>query len=136
MDRATAAVRLLAGDKEPVRAATTANVALSGLLTVDGVTLVAGDRVLVKDQTDATENGVYTASAGTWYRAPDSNSSRVLIKGMKVAVQEGTIHAGQVWNLVTNRPNLGDDDIEWEFYLSSDMVTQINNAADQCGRLC
>jgi hypothetical protein len=126
----TAAVRLLAGDKEPVRAATTANIALSGLLTIDGVTLVAGNRVLVKDQTDATQNGIYVSSAGTWRRAPDAASSRTLIAGMKVAVQEGSIAAGQVWNLVTNRPDIGDDDIEWEFYLSSDMVTQINQAAD------
>ncbi|MCA1467226.1 hypothetical protein I6F09_04905 [Bradyrhizobium sp. IC3195] len=128
--RATAAVRLMSGDREPVRLASTTNLALVGLVTVDGVAAAAGDRILVKNQTDATQNGIYTASAGTWYRAPDSNSSRTLIKGMKVAVQEGATHADQVWNLVTNRPDIGDDDIEWEFYLSSDMVTQINNAAN------
>jgi YD repeat-containing protein len=126
----TAAVRLLAGDKEPVRVATTANIALSGLLTVDGITLEAGDRVLVKDQTDATQNGIYAASHGSWRRASDASSTRVLIGGMKVAVQEGTAHGGDVWNLDTDRPNLGDDEIDWTFYLSTDTVADINEAAE------
>lgn len=129
MHRQTAAVRLLAGDKEPVRLASTGNLALAGLLTVDGVVSVAGDRILVKDQTNATENGVYTASEGTWYRSPDANSDRLLIAGMKVAVQEGT-QAGNIWNLISNRPDLDEDDVLWEFYLSTDMVTLINQTAD------
>lgn len=50
--------------KDPVRVASTANIAtLSGLLTIDGITLVAGDRVLLKDQTTASQNGIYTASS-------------------------------------------------------------------------
>lgn len=128
--RTTAAVRLLAGDKEPVRVATTGNLAaLRGLLTIDDVVTEAGDRVLVKDQTDAKKNGIYTASAGLWQRAPDANSEHVLIAGMKVAVQEGAAHGGDVWNLVTDRPDLGEDEIEWEPYLSSNLVAQINQAA-------
>jgi hypothetical protein len=130
MDRSTAAVRLLAGDKEPVRLATTENVPLVGLTAIDGVTTEAGDRVLVKDQTDATQNGIYTASVGTWRRAPDSATSRSLVQGMKVAVQEGTTHAGDVWNLLTDRPNIGTDDIAWSFYLSSTTIQQINDAAE------
>ncbi len=111
MDRSTAAVRLLAGDKEPVRFKTTGNHILSGLAATntDGVTPVAGDRALVSEQDDATQNGIYTGSAGVWRRAPDSNSPRSLIPGMKVHVQEGADHAGDVWSLVTNRPNLGTD---------------------------
>jgi hypothetical protein len=128
--RTTAAVRLLAGDKEPVRLASTSNLALAGLLTVDGVVTVAGDRVLAKDQTDATENGIYTASEGTWYRAPDASSSRSLIAGMKVAVQLGTAHGGDVWNLDTNRPDLGDDDIEFSLYLNTTIADDINAARE------
>lgn len=111
MVRSTSAVRLLAGDKEPVRLASTADLALAGLLTVDGVVTVAGDRVLVKDQTDATANGIYTASAGTWHRATDANTSRALTKGMNVFVQEGTVNEGLVFVADVIHPDLGDDDI-------------------------
>jgi phage-related tail fiber protein len=114
MSRPTmAAVRELAGFKEPVLAATTANidVATGGLLTIDGVTLVAGNRVLVKNQTDASENGVYLASAGEWYRAPDAMSSRNIDKGIMVWVQGGTVNASTVWVFDTLDPDIGTDDI-------------------------
>jgi hypothetical protein len=54
-----------------VRVATTANITLSGTQTIDGISLVASDRVLVKDQSDETENGVYVVNASTWSRADD-----------------------------------------------------------------
>jgi hypothetical protein len=127
MARATAAVRLLAGDKEPVRLASTANLALAGLLTVDGVATVAGDRVLAKNQTDATQNGIYTASEGTWFRAPDANASRTLRKGMMVYVQEGT-QADNVWVLSTNEPDLGSDNITFTLYLSTNFVQDAESA--------
>ncbi|UQD69571.1 tail fiber domain-containing protein [Bradyrhizobium japonicum] len=130
MMRSTAAVRLLAGDKEPVRVASTANLSLVGLLTVDGVVTKTGDRILVKDQTNATENGIYTVFDGTWSRASDASSSRVLISGMKVAVQQGATHAGDVWKLDTNRPNFGDDDISFSFYLNTDIQDDINAARE------
>jgi len=60
---------------EPVKAATTGNITLSGTQTVDGVALVAGDRVLVKDQTTQTQNGIYVVSAGAWTRATDADNS-------------------------------------------------------------
>lgn len=122
-DRATAAVRLLAGDKEPVRLASTGNLALSGLLTVDGFVTEPGDRVLVKDQTDATQNGIYTASAGTWYRAPDAAASRTLRGGMKVMVWLGTLNEKQVWMLNTDAPNIGTDSIVWVYLVTIDVVT-------------
>jgi len=49
--------------KDSVRAATTANITLSGAQTIDGVSVVAGDRVLVKDQSTASQNGIYVAAA-------------------------------------------------------------------------
>jgi hypothetical protein len=108
-----AAVRELAGFKEPVRVATTANidVAAGGLLTIDGVTLVAGERVLVKNQTDATENGIYLASAGEWYRAPDAMSSRNIGKGVLVWVASGTANEDNVYAFDTLSPDIGTDDI-------------------------
>lgn len=110
---AIAAARLLAGTKEPVRAATTANVDLvgGGLLTIDGVALSAGDRVLVKNQSDATENGVYDASAGEWIRASDSRSTRTLNKGMWAFVQSGSVNEGKYFAFETLDPNLGTDAI-------------------------
>jgi hypothetical protein len=108
-----AAVRELAGWKEPVVVATTANVdvATGGLLTIDGVVTVAGGRVLVKDQTDASENGIYLASAGEWYRAPDAMSSRNIDRGLMVWVQSGTTNTGTVWRFTTLSPDVGTDDI-------------------------
>lgn len=78
-----------------VRAATTANVVIAtgGLLTIDGVVTVAGDRVLLKNQTAAAENGVYVVSAGAWTRATDLDTWTEAI-GYKVQVSEGTVWAG------------------------------------------
>jgi hypothetical protein len=73
----------------PVRVASTANVATrAGLLTIDGVVLADGDRVLLKDQTVASQNGVYVAASGTWTRATDADSQAELL-GATVTVQEG-----------------------------------------------
>lgn len=61
--------------KQSVVAATTANIAtLSGTMTIDGIALVAGDRVLVKDQTTTSQNGVYVVAAGAWTRAADMST--------------------------------------------------------------
>src|SRR5262245_18827628 len=64
---------------DTVRAATTANITLSGTQTIDGVAVVAGDRVLVKNQTTASENGVYVVAAGAWTRATDADSEAELL---------------------------------------------------------
>lgn len=111
----TAAVRLLAGIREPCRLAATGNIdiATGGLLVVDSVQTVAGDRILVPAQTDATENGIYTASpGGPWYRASDARSPRAITLGVQVRVQEGTLHALSNWEFRTVSPDLGDDEIE------------------------
>jgi len=107
----TAAVRLLTGEREPVRLATTANIDVDtgGLLTIDGVVTEVGDRVLVKDQTDGSENGIRTASEGQWYRASDARSSRTMQKGTTVRVQEGTANANKVFIFNTLDPVIGDD---------------------------
>lgn len=87
--------------KNSVRAATTANVALSGTQTVDGVALVAGNRVLVKAQTDGTQNGIYVVAAGAWTRAADADSNAEVTPGLYTFVEEGGTNADSGW-LLTN----------------------------------
>lgn len=73
------------GIKAPCVASTTANVSiLTGLLVVDSVQTVAGDRVLVRSQTDASENGIYVVAAGVWSRANDWNQPNDVINGQIV----------------------------------------------------
>ena len=77
--------------KESVRVATTADIALSSLPTIDGVgPLAVGDRVLVKNQTAAAQNGIYVVAVGNWSRAADANTSALLSPGFTVAVVEGS----------------------------------------------
>lgn len=91
--------------KQSVRAATTANLAaLSGALTVDGVALVAGDRVLVKNQTTTSANGVYVVAAGAWARAADADTSGEFNTGAHFFVEQGTVNAATGWVLTTPLP--------------------------------
>jgi len=81
---------------QPVRVATTANITLSGTQTIDGVSLSVGDRVLVKDQTTGTENGIYVVASSTWSRATDAdNTPEGELKGGDFTlVLEGTTLSG------------------------------------------
>jgi len=90
--------------KASVRAATTANITLSGTQTVDGVALIAGDRVLVKDQSTASANGIYVVAASTWSRSTDADTDAEVTSGMFTFVEEGTVNADSGWVLSTNNP--------------------------------
>ena len=81
---------------QPVRVATTANITLSGTQTIDGVSLSVGDRVLVKDQTTQTQNGIYVVASGAWSRATDAdnNPTGELAGGDFCLVLEGTVGSG------------------------------------------
>lgn len=85
--------------KPSVRIATTANDTLSGLAARDGVTPVAGDRVLVKNQTTASQNGVYIAAVGAWTRAADADENNELTPGAFWFVEEGTTNAKTQWRI-------------------------------------
>jgi phage-related tail fiber protein len=89
--------------KASVRAATTANINLSGTQTVDGVSLSAGDRVLVKDQSTGSQNGIYVVvSGGAWTRATDADSDTEVTPGMFTFVEEGDTNSDSGWVLSTN----------------------------------
>jgi hypothetical protein len=93
--------------KASVRAATTVNLTAIPPLelgtVLDGVTLAEGDRVLVKNQTAAAENGIYVVQAtGGAIRATDADTSAEVTTGMFTFVSEGTINADSGWVLTTN----------------------------------
>lgn len=79
--------------KKSVRVATTANITLSGTQTIDGISVVAGDRVLVKDQTTQSQNGIYVVAAGAWARSTDADTISELA-GSCVNVYSGTTNGG------------------------------------------
>lgn len=99
------------GVKAPVRAATTANITLSGEQTIDGIALVEDDRVLVKNQTDTTLNGIYNVSTGPWPRALDANGNRDLVKGSRVLVNDGTTLGQTRWFITTSNPIIIDSSL-------------------------
>lgn len=88
--------------KAPVRAATTANITLSGTPTIDGVALSVGDRVLVKNQGTASQNGVYVVASGAWARANDFNENTEVFAGVLVIATAGTTQADTIWLLTTD----------------------------------
>ncbi len=88
--------------KESVRATTTANITLSGEQSVDGIYVVDGDRVLVKNQTDATENGIYVVvDAAAWTLAADADTF-AKVRGAAVFVEEGQTYQNQVFVLASD----------------------------------
>ncbi|MBZ9922244.1 hypothetical protein LB579_31700 [Mesorhizobium sp. BR1-1-7] len=115
---ATAAVRSLTGEHQPVRLATTANIALYGLQTIDAVEVQVGDRVLVKDQKNATQNGIYTASDGHWRRPADTCGTCDLQKGTTVFVREGAVSSHLVYAFETVDPVIGADPVVLACHLS------------------
>jgi hypothetical protein len=88
--------------KDSVRVATTANITLSGTQTIDDVAVIAGNRVLVKDQSTGSQNGIYVVAAGAWSRSTDADASSEVTGGMFTFVSEGTVNADSGWVLSTN----------------------------------
>lgn len=102
------------GIKEPVRVATTANITLSGEQTIDGVAVVDGDRVLVKDQTTAANNGIYECDTGTWSRTKDMDGSYDVVNGTLVYVRSGTTNGDVVFKCTATNPiTIGTTSLSW-----------------------
>ncbi len=103
------------GVKKPVAAATTANITLSGAQTIDGVSVVADDRVLVKDQNTTADNGIYIAASGEWTRAVDFDGTTDWCKGTLVVAASGTINAGKIFRVTSADPvDVGTSAITFE----------------------
>ncbi|MDK4198636.1 phage tail protein [Pseudomonas sp. HR1] len=102
-DAITVAVNRL-DNKQSVRVATTANLPLTGTPTVDGIALAVGDRILVKNQDTASQNGLYLVAAGTWNRALDADASSEVTPGLTVYVEQGASQGDTIWKLITDAP--------------------------------
>lgn len=87
--------------KASCQVATTANITLSGLQAIDGYTTLAGDRVLVKNQTTSSQNGIYLASASAWTRATDMNVWAEVAGAYTVILNGGQADTGWVCNAST-----------------------------------
>lgn len=99
--------------KASVVAATTANITLSGAQTIDGVSIVAGDRVLVKNQTNQADNGIYVAASGAWARSSDANTWAELVSAYTF-VESGSTYADTGWVCTVNQGGtLGTTPVTW-----------------------
>lgn len=102
-----------------VVAATTANITLSGEQTIDGKACITGDRVLVKNQSTTTQNGVYVVAAGAWSRATDADTWDELVS-QAVTVNEGSTQADIQW-ICSSDPGgtLGVTAVSWASFLTN-----------------
>ncbi len=109
--------------KDSVKAATTANITLSGAQTIDTVSLVAGDRVLVKNQATASENGIWVVSASTWSRAVDADNGTKLNSGAFVFVEQGS-QQDSGWVLTTDGTiTVGTTALSWAQFSGAGQIT-------------
>ncbi len=90
--------------KAPCVAVAIANLTLSGEQTVNGVAVVAGDRVLVIGQTEASENGIYDASSSAWARAADWDGNRDVVSGTLATVATATVGRNPLYQVTTANP--------------------------------
>ena len=116
--------------KQATRVITVSNVTLTGgaPAVVDGVSLNAGDRVLVTGQSTGSENGLYAVSVvgvgedGTWVRTSDGNEDGEISAGMIIMVTEGTTYADTQWKLTTDDPiDIGVTSLNFVINILSDV---------------
>lgn len=109
--------------KASVKATTTGAITLSGEQTIDGVSVLAGDRVLVKDQATASTNGIYVVASGAWARSDDADTSAKVTAGMFTFVEQGTVNADSGWVLVTDGPvDLGTTSLSFNQFSGAGQV--------------
>ncbi|WP_414158832.1 phage tail protein [Pseudomonas sp. BNK-45] len=126
--------------KHSALVATTANIALSGIQTIDGVLLPADARVLVKNQAQAKDNGLYVVSStGVWTRVQDADTSLEVTPGLFVSIEKGTVNGDSVWQLVTDGPIvLGTTPLAFEMAIGRTGISAgsyANVTVDKYGRV-
>ena len=115
--------------KKCVKAATTANITLSAPQTIDGVSLIAGDRVLVKNQTTASANGIYIVQAAAWTRPPDADTISKLA-GAIVSVDAGTVNGGVHYDTdIKTTDVLGTTSMVWNRLVDTGLASNVAPAA-------
>ena len=113
--------------KKAVTAATTANITLSAPQTIDGIACVAGNRVLVKDQTLPAENGIYLVAAGAWIRDIDADISGDLAGGT-TSVDAGTVNGGELWSTPFKVTDvIGTTAMNWYRVWDSSTIVPVTN---------
>jgi hypothetical protein len=109
--------------KASVVAATTANITLSGAQTIDGISIVAGDRVLVKDQSTASANGIYLCATGSWTRTTDADTYAELVAAFTF-VEKGTTNADSGFICTIDAGGtLGSTSITWAQFSGAGQIT-------------
>lgn len=109
--------------KGSVKAASTGNLTLSAPQTVDGIALIAGDRVLVKDQSTASANGIYVVAAGAWTRATDMDAWAEVPSAF-CFVEQGTVNADTGWVCTADQGGtLGSTNITWAQFSGGGSIT-------------
>lgn len=121
------------GNRTAVRVATTANITIATALnnadTIDGISLVTGDYVLVKDQTTATQNGIYVVGPSP-ARAPEFDTWNELV-GVLTAVQEGSVNADTLWLNTSNKGGtLGSTNVTYQQMVVAGELKASNNLSD------
>ena len=126
--------------KQPVRVSTVGanitNLGTSAPSTLDGVSLSVGDRILVKDQTTAAQNGIYTVTTvgtganGVWTRATDADSSAELQGGVVVSVDEGTTLNNTMWMLTQDVAVVGTNSVTWTQFGAGGIYVAGNGLAE------
>lgn len=119
--------------KQEVAAATTANgtltTAFAAAQVIDGYTLVTGDRILLKNQTNQPDNGIYTVNAsGAPTRAVDASTSASL-NNATVFVTRGTVNANTAWTQTTANPTIGTSNIVFAQFGAGSSFTAGNGIA-------
>ena len=109
--------------KNSVLVTTTANITLSGLQTIDGVAVVAGNRVLIKNQSTQSQNGVYVVAAGAWTRAADFDAVSPVdeVNSAAVFVRSGTTQADTAWTQTASIVTIGSDAMVFAQFAGSNL---------------